>query len=186
MPCCNADATWVFTVDSIDVDETAEMEGSKRGNPHHIGPMDKIFLRPYCDEFLDWAFEHFTAVGLWTMASKNWADLVLSTALRRHAQRFAFVFTSERCTRAVAAGTQASLPPELGGLPPGIAAQLGAGYSLPIKRLRKVWQASSRRALGFRKFNTMIVEDSPHNCVANYGNAIVRAAAHGLPHFRAR
>ena len=40
------------------------------------------------------------------------------------------------------------------------------------KRLRKVWQSAHRRALGFTREQTIIIEDTPSNCSRNYGNAL--------------
>ena len=47
-------------------------------------------------------------------------------------------------------------------------------YSIgrPIKMLRKVWRTQRLRRQGFTPATTLIVEDTPSNCVSNYGNAI--------------
>ena len=49
-------------------------------HPHHhtSPPRHAIFARPHVTEFLDWAFDAFSAVALWTRAGRDWADAALS------------------------------------------------------------------------------------------------------------
>ena len=41
-----------------------------------------------------------------------------------------------------------------------------------LKRLRKVWNGRGRQAAGWTQARTLIVDDTPGNCLDNYGNAI--------------
>lgn len=41
-----------------------------------------------------------------------------------------------------------------------------------VKDLRKVWYSSDIETQNFRKENTLLVENTPQNCIFNYGNAI--------------
>ena len=49
------------------------------------------------EEFLDWAFDYFGGVAVWTRASPEWAECALAIAqLARFRDRFDFVWTGER------------------------------------------------------------------------------------------
>jgi len=165
-------------IDSCDVSVAHELPfaGTPAAEPAHVtADGDAIFVRPHARDFLRFCERHCAAVGVWTKSGRAWADAVVNGALKEHASSFSFVFAGDRCTTVATGGgggwrDGGGLPPELGGLPVGL--DLGGTGQTSIKRLRKVWNASSRRAAGFRKETTMIVEDSPENCVANYGNAL--------------
>lgn len=68
---------------------------------------------------------------------------------------FAFVFTKDRCTRKAVQDENSRLY-----------------YEYHTKPLRKVWRRTSFRAAGWSSHNTLILEDTPQNCVDNYGNAL--------------
>ena len=114
-------------------------------------PGARIHKRPFVDELLDWCAGQGIPIALWTKASRDWAADVLSRpdglADPSGAVRdWAFV-------RADEGGT--------------------AGTRPYLKRLEnKVFRVSSRRAVGFTRDATVIVEDTPSNCVRNFGNAI--------------
>jgi hypothetical protein len=136
--------------------------GSRAGGEH-------VFKRPYVDEFLDFVCERFAHVAVWTLAGPEWAGFVLEYVLQRPISDFAFVWCGDRASK-VSAGTATG-------------AALAAEYDLctpgmyqHVKDLAKVWKNAAVRAQtgqpGFTRFNTLIVEDTPSNCVRNTGNAI--------------
>lgn len=68
---------------------------------------------------------------------------------------FSFVFTKNRCSTKLIKDERSSLM-----------------YEYHTKPLRKVWRSSSWRSRGWTPANTLILEDTPENCVSNYGNAL--------------
>lgn len=68
---------------------------------------------------------------------------------------FAFVFTKDRCTRKAVEDEATRLL-----------------YEYHTKPLRKVWRRTSYRQSGWSSHNTLILEDTPQNCVDNFGNAL--------------
>lgn len=45
-------------------------------------------------------------------------------------------------------------------------------YQYYSKPLKKIWKCKTLRSMGFTRQTTLILEDTPENCVDNYGNAI--------------
>lgn len=116
-----------------------------------------IYKRPGLDDFLEFCFDNFANVGLWTHSGKEWVDEVLTNVIETTSRyNWSFIFTGERATRVAC---------EQG------AAQLSAEMTYP-KDLKKVYRRKDLRAMGFERYNTIIVEDTPGNCWRNYGNAI--------------
>lgn len=68
---------------------------------------------------------------------------------------FSFVFTKDRCTRKAVMDESTRLL-----------------YEYHTKPLRKVWKRASYQRAGWNASNTLILEDTPQNCVDNYGNAL--------------
>ena len=68
---------------------------------------------------------------------------------------FSFVFTKSKCSRKAVPDYETQLL-----------------YEYHTKPLRKVWRRRSMRKLGWSPKNTLILEDTPQNCVSNYGNAL--------------
>jgi len=101
-----------------------------------------IFPRPKLQLFLDFCFQHFKGVALWTAASKSRAETVIGTVLGRY-RPWAFAWSAERCP------------------------------TRDLKPLKKVWQSAGRRAQGFDRAGTVIVENTSSNCVKNYGNSVL-------------
>jgi len=113
---------------------------------------DCIFPRPHLSAFLDFLFSRFAAVAIWTAASRGWADFVVRDALGAH-RPWAFVWSGERCVSKNVYGS--------------------FGFEkCSVKPLRKVWSTPARRALGFSRQQTIILEDTPKGCARNYSNAI--------------
>lgn len=117
----------------------------------------RVYKRPGLDELLEFCFENFRNVGLWSHSGQEWIDEVLSNVIETSTRyNWSFIYTGERATR-VTQQQEAHLP--------------GRDITRP-KDLKKVYRRKGLRAEGFEKHNTIIVEDTPNNCLRNYGNAI--------------
>jgi hypothetical protein len=68
---------------------------------------------------------------------------------------FSFVFTKSRCAKKAVPDYESQLV-----------------YEYHTKPLRKVWRSKSFQKLGWNPKNTLILEDTPPNCISNYGNAL--------------
>ncbi|CAK0807339.1 unnamed protein product, partial [Prorocentrum cordatum] len=114
---------------------------------------DCIFPRPHLEAFLDFCFERFDGVGIWTASSARWAATVVEHALGGRARPWAFVWSSSRCTgRYYHYGDELRL--------------------VQVKPLRKLWRRARHRQRGFCRRSTVIVEDTPLNCTMNRGNVV--------------
>ncbi|CAD7697031.1 unnamed protein product [Ostreobium quekettii] len=91
--------------------------------------------------------------GLWSHSKQDWLDEVLSRVIEPY--DWSFVYAEERGTH-MSKGRDSQQQMECAG----------------IKDLKKVFRRKDLKARGFRKENTIIVEDTPGNCRRNYGNAI--------------
>jgi RNA polymerase II subunit A small phosphatase-like protein len=127
----------------LDMDETL-VHADERLVRHEfvVGPY-RVVRRPYVDRFLAFAFEHFAAVGVWTAASRGFAEPVLDQLLDRG--RLAFLWCSDRCGR--------RWDPETGEI-------------IPLKDLRKL----KKRGHDPRK--VLFVDDSPEKLQRSYGNLV--------------
>jgi len=108
-------------------------------------------LRPHLDEFLDFAFATFSAVALWTAATRGWLDAFLKAADPEGRRPWAFTWSYERISWQLM-GAASKQP-----------------YWQHVKRLRKIWQSKPLRAIGFSPATTLLVDNSPPVCLANYG-----------------
>eukprot|EP00005_Dracoamoeba_jomungandri_P010089 CAMPEP_0174268066 /NCGR_PEP_ID=MMETSP0439-20130205/36042_1 /TAXON_ID=0 /ORGANISM="Stereomyxa ramosa, Strain Chinc5" /LENGTH=360 /DNA_ID=CAMNT_0015356005 /DNA_START=226 /DNA_END=1305 /DNA_ORIENTATION=- len=117
-----------------------------------------IFLRPGAKDFVEYCFNRFEHVAIWTAASRGWATLIIEKVLGRKVEEFSFVWCIDRCAqKTVHDGTL--YPP-----------------SINIKPLRKVWRSKSRKDEGWNRYNTIIVEDNRANCMQNWGNMVLVAS----------
>ncbi len=58
-----------------------------------------IYKRPHLDEFLDYCFDKFDSVSIWTAASKGWMDIVLTNIINeKHSKQFLFTYSWEMCS----------------------------------------------------------------------------------------
>ena len=107
-----------------------------------------IIPRPYVDEFLDFAFKKFKNVGVWTAASPGWAEEVIDKLFSPVQKRkLSFIWTDDMCDSDI------------------------RGYV--IKPLKKIWTSPALKKKGFKKENTIILEDTHRNCKKNLGNNII-------------
>ena len=121
-----------------------------------------IYRRPGVDDFLDALFGRGHAVAIWTHGDQDWAASVVNFLLDKSGRRrnWAFVWSADRGV--FDASSYASDPGECYYL----------DHHVKLKPLNKVWRGSGRRALGFTRARTLIIEDTPRNCSRNYSNAI--------------
>eukprot|EP01083_Nonionella_stella_P093857 263221_1 len=130
--------------------------------PDHITDEgDYIWKRPGLDAFIKFCFDNFQHVSIWTAASQEWADVFIRNLIGHQyrdsfTQNGNFVWSRSRLSK-----------------------QFRMRYFyhygndvITHKPLSKVWRSRTRRSEGWNKYNTLIIEDTPRNCVDNYGNAI--------------
>ena len=81
----------------LDMDETL-VHADERLVHHEfvVGPY-RVVRRPHVARFLAFVFEHFAAVGVWTAASRGFAEPVLDQLLDR--RRLEFLWCADRCSR---------------------------------------------------------------------------------------
>jgi len=111
-----------------------------------------VTLRPYVIEFLNFCFNTFEKVSIWTAATPEWARFVLAHLTVSNGGKefpFDFVYSREKCSTKI---IQNSFYPE----------------QMYIKPLRKVWKSCP----GYDRHNTVIVDDIPETFQDNYGNGI--------------
>jgi len=87
--------------------------------------------------------------------AENQQDLLSSPRPSHDDNLFSFVYTKSRCSRKAVPDHETQLL-----------------YEYHTKPLRKVWRRNSMKKLGWSPKNTLILEDTPQNCVSNYGNAL--------------
>jgi hypothetical protein len=131
---------------------------------------EAVFKRPHVDEFLTYCFQRFDAVAIWTHASEEWANFIVTTVLKRKKADFAFVWSAndKRYTKVTLASRTGAAIVEATMACGGFDAYGAGGSYVNIKELKKIYSAYPR----FSKKHTIIVEDTPENCARNFGNAI--------------
>lgn len=114
-------------------------------------------LRPHLHYFLDFAFDHFRGVALWTAAGSEHLNNFLAAVDPQGVRPWAFVWNGRLSfIRSCASSLYEGMYPR----------------RQPVKRLRKIWNKKCLRALGFNRHSTLIVENTPARCEDNYGNAV--------------
>lgn len=68
---------------------------------------------------------------------------------------FSFVYTFNRCKPVIIKDKKSK-----------------KSYQFYSKPLKKIWQSKKLREMGFTRQTTLIIEDTPENCIDNYGNAV--------------
>eukprot|EP00004_Rigifila_ramosa_P009099 TRINITY_DN20568_c0_g1_i1.p1 TRINITY_DN20568_c0_g1~~TRINITY_DN20568_c0_g1_i1.p1 ORF type:complete len:282 (-),score=29.84 TRINITY_DN20568_c0_g1_i1:21-866(-) len=140
----------------LDLDGTIIHGAEVHRNPNHP-PADAyceifqmktaIYMRQGLPEFLDFLFSNFV-VAIWTHAHAVWAEAIMTHALPQHRDKLVFVYSATDAT----------------------ASEISS--ELKLKSLSKVFSNPEFRARGFRPESTIIIEDSPENCIENPHNAV--------------
>ena len=130
----------------IDVDEARSM----------------IVARPGMSQFLDYCFERFAEVAIWTRATSEWAALVFELKpLAMYRDRFSFVWTAD-----------GQLPTLAGPAP---AASPGLRRFAYGKPLRLIWQDAAFRERGWSERTTLLLDDLESNLASSGNDVLVRA-----------
>ena len=116
-------------------------------------------LLPEAKEMLTVAFEHCKHVAIWTAAGREFLDDIhsqLLVPLLPPGKSFDFLWSGEKCTRRankeIVEGVHSKIQ--------------------PVKRLKKVYRNKERRARGWTKQNTYIVDDTEFTYTDNKSKAI--------------
>lgn len=124
-----------------------------------------VIRRPNLDIFLEWCFEHFERVSIWTAASRDWfnkvnefvfEDILKSINQKKGREyKFDFVFTSEMCNVVWK-----------------FSEFHGCSVKCIQKRIRKLHNRKSEPFKHYNLDNTIIIDDTSQTFSANYGNGI--------------
>jgi TFIIF-interacting CTD phosphatase-like protein len=137
----------VLTFDKLlvlDIDETLVHANERLAcaPDFAVGPY-QVVRRPHVDRFLTVALSHFARVGVWTSASRGYAEPVLDRLLDR--SLLAFVWCADRCGQSWHGET---------------------GEMHSLKDLRKL------RKRGHDPRQVLFVDDSPEKLKRSYGNLV--------------
>lgn len=152
-------------------------------------------VRPHAIDFLRWCKDRGHAISLWTKAHSAWADHVRRTLCQLVANDdhqcsqtcrriFEFVWSGNKVTRRCLSRACSEHFDD-----GGTSCRWCEVYSRTcrqcycyfysahcpcrdVKDLRKVWYSSEKETDNFTKERTLIVENTPQNCIYNYGNAL--------------
>lgn len=144
-----------------------DLDGTLVSEPAYWQPVENfpVAARPYLFEFLDFCFQNFETVSIWTAANREWFEgkyeTFLAPILAVLQRSFHMVLTGEKCSF----------------MPDPHAVECYAA-SMPVKPLRKLW---ARKTLPHNKDNTIVVDNNPWTFVANYGNGVEIRSYHGDP-----
>lgn len=121
----------------FDLDETLIHGNPRKGT---------LRIRRGCRDFLKYVIDNFN-VGIWTFASKSWANIVVKKLFTTEQQdKLIFIYHGEMTC------------PRKGG---------------DIKCLTKIWNNKCFRDYGFTPSSTLIFEDKLYNCGENMENAVI-------------
>jgi RNA polymerase II subunit A small phosphatase-like protein len=129
----------------LDLDETLFFAAlsPRRSPPDFELAGYSVYRRPYLDEFLDFAFEHF-AVAVWSSATTPYVEVAVREVFARAAD-LRFVWSIERCTRR-------------------FNGELHEEYW--VKDLKKL------KRQGYSLERVIVVDDSPEKYERHYGNLV--------------
>jgi hypothetical protein len=166
------------------------------------------WLRPGAKAFVEYCFERFDNVALWTHASPSyrpmiealfpehahrwsfdgcgcgWGDTVQAACPKgRHAVKHgaSFVWFSGRKTSRTVCSSCGQIPFRChntgctstnGSAKMMASARFEPTARVHLKRLRKVWGSTEKRAAGWTRQRTLIVDDTAENALDNWGNTI--------------
>lgn len=115
--------------------------------------------RPYLKVFLNWCFDNFQHVSIWTAASRGWYDYVYQRVFQDMLismnREFHFVFTGEMCNCVWR-----------------FSEWHGQSVRMVEKRIRKLHRYKSEKFIGYCMDNTIAVDDTKTTFQSNYGNGI--------------
>lgn len=146
----------------LDMDQTL-IDGTL-GNEH---TKPKLIARPHLDLFLEWCFDTFKNVSIWTAANEVWFEHVNEKIFKpileelseknspTNPYNFGFIFTSKKCSNAWRFSEWHGHP-----------------FRFTEKRLRKIHRLKSFKFKDYTLSNTLIVDDTKSTFACNYGNGI--------------
>lgn len=105
----------------------------------------KAFRRPFLKKFIEFCLKQFDYIGIWTNADEMWMRKFIDNLL----PNTPFLFTYDK-----------SYSEEY----------VHNGVRIRIKPLRKIFEKYAH--LGIDSTNTIMIEDSPENCIQNKKNCI--------------
>jgi len=184
----------------FDIDGTLIREATENDENDNDG--NKILLRRGSMEFLHWCKEERGhSIALWTAASEehlqNCLQVFCPLITNNHRQQccgpkcrktFDFAWSRSKLTQQTLHCTTASSAYYQGGGDDGGCRWCKSyrnscirckcqfyTYACPcmyVKDLKKVWKSASQETQNFNSQRTLIIENTPQQCIRNYGNAI--------------
>lgn len=121
----------------------------------------RIYKRPYLEDFLDFCFQNYKNVALWTHASESWAKMIVGKFLKP--RMWSFILTIRSAESHIIRDS-----PEICRIKGGCDEE-----TYMIKNLNKIWTNPHFSKMGFRSDNTVIIDDTSTNSILNKHNAII-------------
>jgi len=138
----------------LDIDGTLMDNGLSSDNHDGISCSRFLYFRPGLINFLDYCLKHCASVSIWTAGNEEWMSGFIKALPCRFREAFLFTWHIKRC----------NVKYQRTGL---MTTKL-----VILKRLNKVWSKKWTKKIGMTRNNTIIIEDTPSNCLNNYGNAV--------------
>ena len=125
---------------------------------------EPIIFRPGLAKFLNFCFEHFETVSIWSAAGEDHVQSISAQVLPE-GRKWLFVRHGKYCHARYSTGS-------------------GDEIFTPMiteKRLGNIWKSKQYREKGLKRENTIIIDNTPSVCTKNYGNAIYVRTFEGDP-----
>jgi hypothetical protein len=116
-----------------------------------------IYCRPRLKKFLNYCFNTFKSVSIWTAASQAWYNVVYNNCFKKilRKNKFNIVYTELDCTDKFKYSDEMF--------------EYNSSNLKTIKSLKKLWR---NKSTGMNRNNTLILDDTHETYQENYGNAI--------------
>ena len=109
-----------------------------------------IKKRPHVEEFIDYLFNNFTHISIWTSGTKRWAEHIVNNIL--NSRDWYFVWDNRKCK---ISENKSENP-----------------FLVLHKPLKTIWRSSYGKKYNYNKHNTLIVDNTLLYAFKNRGNLI--------------
>lgn len=146
----------ILDIDSTLIDSIYVLPEFKYQYPDPDFISDKylyVYKRPYLYEFLEFCFNKFNSVSIWTAGNEMWLNFFLDNILsEKMKNKIKYKLCDKHCK-------QRKIDIN------------GAFFLQHYKNLKKIWKYKSKNP--FTAENTIIIDDSPTTFSNNYFNALL-------------
>ena len=131
----------------LDLDETLLYSTTRELDSERycvVGPYN-VYLRPDCEEFIEYCVESFESVAVWTSSSEDYAAEIVENVFSGNVKYLKFVWSRARCT---------------------LRFNRISGEQVWLKNLDKI------KKRGFLLEKTLMIDNTPEKLQRHYGNLI--------------